>query len=71
MGSTIPAEEAKTAEAMVAYAREVRRLEARCTKAQSVVDDLKEASKDAREELALANGALHQFIRDDTPPLFN
>ena len=71
MDTTIPAEEAKAAEAMVAYAREVKRLEARCTKTQSAVDDLKEALKDAREELALADGALHQFIRDDTPPLFN
>ena len=68
--STIPAEEAKAAEQMVAYAREIRRLEARCTKAQTAVGDAKEVLKDAKDELAIADGALHQYIRDDTPPLF-
>ena len=71
MGSTIPAEDAKAAEQMVSYAKELKRLEAKFTKAQGRVDDLKDELKDAKEELALADGALHQYIRDDTPPLFS
>ena len=61
----------KTEEPALAYARKIRVLEAARLKALNDVEAARDELKEAKEAFAEADAALHQFIRDDTAPLFS